>query len=742
MTGGSFFVFPLLAAAGWLSWTGWWVLLAGTLALSAVHLGSMLSTRWGDRWEGPKSFAFSVLAHVALLCGVFAAAPSLDRMLGEPAERRATADRRFQIGEVRLDAADAPAPDRDPLPWRDPDSPGPRPTERADAAALADSAPASAAVDRTRPEFARDAAPLASDARPAEIPDLPLPDPVAPAVEEPALADLPAPDEPLVPAMTADPAPRPRRALPDSGPSATAGATRVRPERSPARSRPALTERRRLAEDPFAVEGPAPALAAAPADAAAAPAVDAAIPEGPRADETPVPRRSRLPDAPALAERSPRPSRTRPADAAPRRFGGLTERRRDRPDVGPDAGPEAVVSAESPADLPAPGVPDAYRLRDLTRRSEVARRYGGTAESEAAVERALAWFARRQRPDGRWDGAAHAAGRGTTDQTAEDEPDPDKRQTGRKADTGLTGLVTLSFLGAGYTRSAGRYAPAVDRAVRYLVSQQDRDGSLGGKANYYARMYCHGIATYALAEALALEGDRADPALRRAVENAIGFIAAQQYPDGGWRYSQRYRVGDMSMFGWQCLALKSAENAGVPMPAGTRDGMIRFLKARSETREPAGRLTQAEFGGLARYVPKAGEEVKPSMTAEALFCKQMLGVRRDNPASLEAVDYLDGFSPDLRGWNMYHWYYATLALHQHGGPAWDRWNAALRELLLAEQATSGPDAGAWPVRSTEMNFTAYGGRLYSTAMATLCLEVYYRFTPAAGGAAAMDGRGD
>ena len=130
------------------------------------------------------------------------------------------------------------------------------------------------------------------------------------------------------------------------------------------------------------------------------------------------------------------------------------------------------------------------------------------------------------------------------------------------------------------------------------------------------------------------------------------------------------------------------------------------------------------------------------MTAEALFCKQMLGLYRDNPASLEAVGYLSKHPPELREWNLYHWYYATLALFQHGGPEWEAWNGKLREILVDEQLTRGPDAGSWPVRGTEANFTAYGGQLYSTAMATLCLEVYYRFTPAAGGAAAMDGRAE
>ena len=748
---------PPLAQGGWLSQAGWWALLAASLGLAAGHLVSMLSTRWGDRGAGPKSLIFSLLTHAALISAVFASKPELDRLFGEPAESPAEPDRRFQVGVVDPDAADVPAPDRDPLPWRDPNAPSDRPVERTDLDRLESDVPPDPAVARVRPELA---------AAPSLTADRPLPD-AADAAPEPAVAER---DPAAAPAPVAAPAPDPgdvaaaavpaapalaRRAfVEESEAPANPRVTRVRPEGPSALSAPSLTDRRPLPDEaPRAAPAPpAPALAAADPGPAPAVGFPEGVPAGPQPAE-PAPRRRDLLPEDELPGR-PRVARDRPEGSPRPSLRSLTDRR-GLPDAafGSPAGPEAVASARSDAVPPAPGVPDAYRLRDLTRRTQIARQYGGTAESEQAVELALAYFARRQSPDGRWDGSAHGAGRSDTDQTLADvDGDRDKLQTGRKADTGLTGLVTLSFLGAGYTRTAGRYAPAVDKAVRYLLSEQAENGDLGGSANYYARMYCHGIAAYALAEALALEGDDPDPELKRGVEKAVAFIAEQQYPDGGWRYSQRVRFGDMSMFGWQCLALKSADNAGVPMPGDARANMIRFLRSRSETAGENGRVKLKPDGGLARYIlvfdrfddpaPDQPKPITPTMTAEALFCKQMLGLYRDNPASVEAVAYLDGHPPELRRWDLYYWYYATLALFQHGGPEWEAWNGALREILVAEQIARGPDAGSWPVRSAPgQNYTAFGGRLYSTALATLCLEVYYRFTPAAGGAAAMDGRG-
>jgi len=50
--------------------------------------------------------------------------------------------------------------------------------------------------------------------------------------------------------------------------------------------------------------------------------------------------------------------------------------------------------------------------------------------------------------------------------------------------------------------------------------------------------------------------------------------------------------------------------------------------------------------------------------------------------------------------------------------------------LLARQRHDGALVGSWDPDNLWGN---YGGRVYSTAMATLCLEVYYRYLPLYGG---------
>jgi hypothetical protein len=65
-------------------------------------------------------------------------------------------------------------------------------------------------------------------------------------------------------------------------------------------------------------------------------------------------------------------------------------------------------------------------------------------------------------------------------------------------------------------------------------------------------------------------------------------------------------------------------------------------------------------------------------------------------------------------------------MFQRQGTDWQRWNAALQAELLARQQWNGSLAGSY---DPDDLWGGYGGRVYSTALATLCLEVYYRYLP-------------
>ena len=171
------------------------------------------------------------------------------------------------------------------------------------------------------------------------------------------------------------------------------------------------------------------------------------------------------------------------------------------------------------------------------------------------------------------------------------------------------------------------------------------------------------------------------------------------------------------------MALKSAELAGIEIPDTASRGMIKYLKS----------VSSGRHGGLASY--RAGERPTASMTAEALVCRQFLGLARSNPASDEAGNFILTQMPGQGQPNLYYWYYATLGMFQLQGEHWRRWNDALAGTLVARQQTSGSLAGSW---DDDDVWGGHGGRVYTTAMGALCLEVYYRFLPLYVKAAALD----
>ena len=113
------------------------------------------------------------------------------------------------------------------------------------------------------------------------------------------------------------------------------------------------------------------------------------------------------------------------------------------------------------------------------------------------------------------------------------------------------------------------------------------------------------------------------------------------------------------------------------------------------------------------------------MTAEAWVCRQFLDVGGPGPASEESAAFLLRSATDSDPTNYYYWYYATLALYQHGGEPWARWNAAIRDRIVGLQHASGHRAGSWD--PDESLYGPKGGRIYCTALATMTLEVYYRY---------------
>ena len=83
----------------------------------------------------------------------------------------------------------------------------------------------------------------------------------------------------------------------------------------------------------------------------------------------------------------------------------------------------------------------------------------------------------------------------------------------------------------------------------------------------------------------------------------------------------------------------------------------------------------------------------------------------------------------------YYVYYATLALYQHQGPVWKEWNDKLKDTFPRIQNKIGNNRGSWDPGGRHANA---GGRVVSTTLSVLSLEVYYRLLPMYGFRGASD----
>ena len=337
--------------------------------------------------------------------------------------------------------------------------------------------------------------------------------------------------------------------------------------------------------------------------------------------------------------------------------------------------------------------------RDPRVRKQVVAREGGTSATEAAVARGLEWLARHQEPGGHWSLHRFNSHPGCTCQ------DPGRVIT----DAGATALALLPFLGAGQTHIAGIYKDQVRAGLDYLLDNQNVDGDLSAGARGNTRMYTHGQAAIVLCEAYMMSGDQR---LKQPAQNAITFIIASQHHEGGWRYNPG-QAGDTSVVGWQIMALQSARAAGLQVPNSVLQKANNFLN-----------MVQAP-NQLYAYQPR----MSPThvMTAEAILCRYYLGHGRNADTIDTGINYLvDNHLPRQSQMNIYYLYYGTQVMHHYGGPEWDLWNDQMRELLIETQQVDGHRRGSWTPKE---NHDRQGGRLYATAMAVCCLEVYYRHLP-------------
>jgi hypothetical protein len=324
-------------------------------------------------------------------------------------------------------------------------------------------------------------------------------------------------------------------------------------------------------------------------------------------------------------------------------------------------------------------------------------------EVNQAITRALDYLAHEQNKEGYWS------------------------QNKNDYKVGIAGLALQAFIGGECVPK--NYSSNINAAINFLKtkyrpSSEYQSGTkdraiYGGLIAEGKPMYEHAIATLALIEALV---EKNDLSLAPLIEDALQLIIRAQNTEhkpellggpikvnskgyGGWRYNPDSTDSDISISGWQILALKGALSVGFSIPEWSLPKAADYLRSLySEDYHSFGYISSGE--GCAR----AG------MGALGL---QLTGYP-DDPLIKPALRYMQDNAPTWEfeypgdGYPFYYWYYGSRAMLLAGGEDWRIWKAWTCRLLVDHQNSDGSWSGAQKEEKME---------IYTTALGALMLEL-------------------
>jgi hypothetical protein len=317
---------------------------------------------------------------------------------------------------------------------------------------------------------------------------------------------------------------------------------------------------------------------------------------------------------------------------------------------------------------------------------------------EDAVDRGLAFLARTQSQDGGWSAEF------TGPQASGGEPV-------------LTAIAVMAFLSAGHVPGEGRYSDVVERGIRFVMDSQQRNGLLAKPDAGYTELYSHGICTLMLAEVVGMTDGKSAAELRDRLVRAVKVILKAQREEGrdagGWRYQVSGFDADLSVTGWQLMALRAARNVGCDIPQERIQAAVEYIRA----------CHDGKSGGFAYTI---GGNVTPACSGTGILALELSGKEFHKAReSLRAGSYLLQHAPDPNKQHFFYGVYSSAqAMFQLGDNYWTQYRKKLHGLLLNDLAPRG--TGAWYGRGFD---DQEWGPTYATAMAILSLTVENRYLP-------------
>lgn len=334
-------------------------------------------------------------------------------------------------------------------------------------------------------------------------------------------------------------------------------------------------------------------------------------------------------------------------------------------------------------------------------------------KAAAAILRGIEWLLTHQDEDGRWSCAAFMK---------HDGNDPCDGAGNPVNDVGVTGLALLALAREGTPDPKDRRAAAMAKAARWLVSQQDEKGLIGGSAVQH-HAYNHATATLALCAVVAAT-DAAE--VRDAAKKAVAHVESRRNPYGVWRYQPREVDGDTSITTWSVMACLAGREIGLAIDDKTLVTTATFLDVVTDDLGKTGYSKAGE--GSSRAVGKIRQfpsNQTEALTAAAIWCRGGLGLAATEKSDKSAtilVQLPPQWKPAEGKVDFCYWFFGAEAMRRCAPEQRASWMGPLTQALCEGQRTNGPAVGSW---DTVDPWSDDGGRVYTTAMALLALQCLY-----------------
>lgn len=310
-----------------------------------------------------------------------------------------------------------------------------------------------------------------------------------------------------------------------------------------------------------------------------------------------------------------------------------------------------------------------------------------TPETEAAIQKGLAYLVRSQKADGSWvaEGQSHAVS--------------------------MTALATLALMCGGHTPITGPYAENVARGVDFLLRACNPNGTIASGDGQV--MYGHGFAMLVLAHAYGMEANPLrQKRIAEVLQKAVQLTTTSQSGDGGWTYTPNSASDEGSVTITQIQGLRACRDAGIGVPPATIRRACEYIQQCANV-----------DGGISYSKATKGKSL-PAITAAATATMYNAG-QFEHPVALGAQRYVEALLERNRGdiakafpgHTYYSILYCSQAMWLGGEQKWQAFFPRVRDFLIKDRNADG----VWQGDGV--------GIVFGTSIALVTLQLPYRQLP-------------